>query len=1176
MSMRTRVFVFSTFTVTTFILICSLLLGCGGSSISNNPSVYSLHTISPSQVIAGAGDFSMTVVGTNFSNTTKVSFGGTILSPSAVSPTQLTVLVPAFTTEKAGTVNVTVTGTAESNPLQFTINNPVPSLLSISQPESLLNSAPFPLEITGTGFTSSTTVSIGGLSLVPTSTRPTRLTVLVPDTSLLAAAILPVTVTNAAPGGGTSSAQTLTVLNPVPNITTLSLNSVIVDSPDFTLNIIGTGFASGITATLGSLHLIPTAISSTQLSVLVPKTAVATIGVMPISVVNVAPGGGVSNLVDFTVKNPVPTLTSLTPDKTLVSGTSFTLDLAGTLFAPGITVEFGSTLITPTLVSPTQLTAQIPEAAIATSGIVAVTVTNIAPGGGASNALNFIVQNPLPTLASLTLTSIGAGSPDFVLGVVGTGFIATSKMSFGDLSLTPTSITSTELSFTIPASAVIGGGLFSVAITNPGPGGGESNAETFTVINPVPTLGSLSQQTTEIDSLAFPLQITGTGFVPHSMVQFGNSTLTPSAVTPTLLTVQVTQAAITSSGPGALSISVSNPTPGGGTSNTLNFAIQNPQPSLSTINPRSVTAGVGDAVVTISGLHFVQGTTVTMGSTTLTPSSIKPQSLTVTIPSADLVAGTITVSAVNPAPGGGASNVMTLNIFSLAPSSWRTVANNKMVIPNSSQTFNSYNQPSANMNGQVVFKGQGNGKSGPTVGIYVRNVFGNGNGNSGSALSVVTDNNTAVPQPNNTQYNGALANFTQFVSFPRIDLNSDTVAFRGQSQPTWTYTLADGTESRGGTAGIFTNPSGTLTTGAGLLGMLPDFNYFQVPGAPSGTRFDQFPGSPGVTGNNIVFKGNYTEGTTAKTGVYYRDTVINNGQSPVILIASSDTRIPNQPIGEAIVFGSTAPPSAALNQMAFVGLDNEDNPTLGGIYLAPLAPSPTLETIVGIGDQVPGEAANTTFNRFGEGLSFDGHFIAFWGGWGAQTKTVHLPCATDGNKDILAACNQMYPNGYDAIEPANQGVFVYDLSTQELTAVAKTTAEFDDFVYWVFSGRPPGVGGASSDELPEPPRWRSSSFISASAQGSSFLVAFKANTGSVDGIYLAQGPTLMPTETVMDTTMLGTLIDAEAPSASILASVGIERESLRGDMLVVTTSMLNSATTESGAGIYITRVNVQQ
>jgi hypothetical protein len=114
----------------------------------------------------------------------------------------------------------------------------------------------------------------------------------------------------------------------------------------------------------------------------------------------------------------------------------------------------------------------------------------------------------------------------------------------------------------------------------------------------------------------------------------------------------------------------------------------------------------------------------------------------------------------------------------------------------------------------------------------------------------------------------------------------------------------------------------------------------------------------------IVFKGNYTVGDVGKTGVFYRNLVdsdINGGPgggtNPVVLIANNTvTKIP----GTTQVFGSTSPPSAASGKVVFAGFDNEDAPTLGGIYLAPLAQTPSLTTLVSIGGRVPGEGVKST------------------------------------------------------------------------------------------------------------------------------------------------------------------------------------------------------------------------
>lgn len=276
---------------------------------------------------------------------------------------------------------------------------------------------------------------------------------------------------------------------------------------------------------------------------------------------------------------------------------------------------------------------------------------------------------------------------------------------------------------------------------------------------------------------------------------------------------------------------------------------------------------------------------------------------------------------------------------------WSTVVNNGDYMPTDTcnpatptsgcRHFNSYNQPSVNRKGLVVMRARSKGGSAsgqPVHGIYTRDMTVHG-----SPIVRILDRTTTVPQPNNLD-----TAFVETPSFPTIAIDSSTIATRGNEQPVWEYTLADGTETRAGTTGIYTNPFGPLITGASNLGTVPGFSFFQVPELP-GTSFDVFAGAPAVASKDLnVFKGNYTEGTIPRTGVYFRrleDRAITGpdgqslapvgGENPVVSIANTaDTAIP----GTGLLFGSTAPPSAAGNEVVFAGFDNENQPTAGGIY----------------------------------------------------------------------------------------------------------------------------------------------------------------------------------------------------------------------------------------------------
>ncbi len=499
--------------------------------------------------------------------------------------------------------------------------------------------------------------------------------------------------------------------------------------------------------------------------------------------------------------------------------------------------------------------------------------------------------------------------------------------------------------------------------------------------------------------------------------------------------------------------------------------------------------------------------------------------------------------------------------------SWTTVVNNGTTMPGAAVTFNSYNQPSVNGMGTVVFRARSKGGSGsPTVhGIYLRNML------AQTPVQRIFDKTTEVPDPNN---NGVT--FIEFPAFPRIDIDSATFATRGRSQPVLTY-VVNGEKTQAGTSEIFAPLKKGYVTAASQLGNAPGYSYFAVPGEAEGTRFDEFPGAPSVSGDLVVFKGNYTVGTDSKTGIYYHDIASKNGKTDVERIADSSTLIPvpEPSENEDITFGATAPPSAAQGKVVFTGWDNEETPTMGGIYLATISPDPPLTALVSIGDQVPGEDSGVTFTNFGENLAFDGRYVGFWASWGSDYRPVTLECPTDGNKDLIQFCNDTYPGGHQVLVPVHQGIFVYDTESGATTALAKTSSGFNDFLYWVFSGKPPANGSDESEDG-EPARWRSAAFVAVSTVQSgsqtSFRAAFKAQRGNGDGIYLAPGLNGETITTLIDTKTSGISVDPDAPEGSDVVTLGIEREGYRDGWLVVTASMLNSKTSESWGGIYIRKL----
>ena len=109
--------------------------------------------------------------------------------------------------------------------------------------------------------------------------------------------------------------------------------------------------------------------------------------------------------VSLTVNPATATIGSLSPAYVSAGGAAFTLTVTGTNFTSGATVYWGSTALTTTYVSATQLTAAVTSTQIASEGIATISV--LAPDGGYSNTLAFAIDTAsaaAPTFTSSTVT----------------------------------------------------------------------------------------------------------------------------------------------------------------------------------------------------------------------------------------------------------------------------------------------------------------------------------------------------------------------------------------------------------------------------------------------------------------------------------------------------------------------------------------------------------------------------------------------------------------------------------------------------------------------------------------------------------------------------------------------------------------------------------------------------
>jgi urease gamma subunit len=359
--------------------------------------------------------------------------------------------------------------------------------------------------LTGTGFVSgSTTVQFGSNIVVNTLVvnNPAQMTANISIGFDAVPGARSVSVTNAAPGGGTATLpNALTVENPAP---TLSSIAPVIGSRGSTLSVTLTGsnFSSGLSqVSFGAdIQVNSTSVTDpTQIVVNITIPMSSTTGARNVVVTHAAPGGGIATLTGaFSVVNPTPTITGISPTGG-ERGSVLSVTITGSQFISGVTtVSFGADVTVSSVVvrSPAEIQANITVSPTASLGARTVTVTNPAPGGGsASLSSAFTVGNPVPTIVSITPVSAGRGSMLNVT-VIGTQFISgVTSLSFGtpDVSISNIVVKSvTELQASVSISATASLGTRSVTVTNASPGGGLAALTNAFTVSSSPATGMVA------------------------------------------------------------------------------------------------------------------------------------------------------------------------------------------------------------------------------------------------------------------------------------------------------------------------------------------------------------------------------------------------------------------------------------------------------------------------------------------------------------------------------------------------------------------------------------------------------------------------------------------------------------------------------------------------------------
>jgi hypothetical protein len=407
-----------------------------------NP-VPAITQFTPATLATGSASPTVAVTGTGFVPTTVIDVNGSARPTTFVSSTQVNVTLTASDVVSAGSLSLTAVnatpGGGTSAASAIAINNPAPGAVIALSPAVVMTggASPVTVTVTGTNFIPASTVQVNGAARATSYVNPTQLTFLLTATDQATAQLLPVTVVNPTPGGGTSLAATLEILTqtPTPVITQVTPSQLITGSGATYIYVYGSGLYSQLNS--GQYVLTSSVLwNGTPLTVVncyiygngtgvdvaeVPANLLTSAGTATITVSSSTSTPAVSNALTVTIANPpAPTLTSISPNAGPIN-TAAAVTLYGTGFTASSTVALNGANIAATYVSSTELTASIPASSIALPGNVNFTVTTPAPGGGTTAPLTYtaylaianndIVYNTTDGLlyASIPVSGLGSG-----------------------------------------------------------------------------------------------------------------------------------------------------------------------------------------------------------------------------------------------------------------------------------------------------------------------------------------------------------------------------------------------------------------------------------------------------------------------------------------------------------------------------------------------------------------------------------------------------------------------------------------------------------------------------------------------------------------------------------------------------------------------------------------------
>lgn len=839
--------------------ILLFVAGCGGNG-SNTATPTPSFTPTAG---AYAGTQNVTVSDTNQNATlycttdgsTPTTSSAQCANPTVISKSQTlnaVAIAPGLSASAVATASFTITPSASA-----------PTVSGIG-PASGTTAGGTSVTIIGTNFTSSSSVNFGTVAaLSVTVNSATSITAISPAGT----GSVHVTVTTSAGISATSTADlfTYSTTTSAPTVSGLSPNAVSTGSAGFTLTITGTNFVPGATvlwsssasgtssvsgtgaqadiaihssvaraeAQSGSTALTTTFVSSTQLQAVVPASLVATAGSISVVVSNPDGSSSGSSLIGSTFSIGAPAITGTSPTSVIAGSTGFALTVNGTNFASGSTVLWGSTALSTTLVSSTQLMAAVPASLITTAGTATLTVTDAA---GTSSGTTFTVTGSTPVITALSTSSGPVGTSVTISGSNFGSSQGSSTVTFGGVASTSViSWNPGAIVATVPTGAITGNVVVTV-------NGNASNGSLFTLTPSItllsPTAGGVGTSVTitgaNFGSILGSVTFNGTTATISSWNNSSIATTVPAGATSGNVVVTVNEIA----------------------SNGYAFTVY-PQPAISQLQPTSAAVG---SSVTITGTNFgsSQGSSTVIFPGTTTAASVTSWSSTqivATVPTGATGSGNVVVTVNGVASAGSPFTVLltptisTLSTNTGAVGAAVTITGTNFGATQGTSTVAFNGTPATSITSWSDTSIVAAVPTGATTGKVVVTV--NGVASAGASFTV-----PGSPEIDNLNPAYGLPGSSVTITGLNLGTTPGTVSFNGAAATvtSWSATSIVVTVPSGATTGNLTVTTEGVTTAGLLFTITPTISSLSQTTAAvgasvtiTGTNFGSSPGTSTVT-----------------------------------------------------------------------------------------------------------------------------------------------------------------------------------------------------------------------------------------------------------------------------------------------------------------------------------------